>query len=205
MLLLKMSDNLGPRSDVTQLLWRWGHGDRDALDRLMPLVYQELHRMASRYMTGERAGHTLQTTGLVHEAYVRLVDQRHVDWQNRAQFFGLAAQAMRRILVDHARSRARAKRGSDAPRAAVETVDALAAPESVNLDDAVAIDVALNKLQAVDAGQAQIVELRFFGGLTVEETAEVLSTSPRTVKREWALARAWLLRELAGARSRVDH
>ncbi len=199
-----MPDNLGPRSDVTQLLWRWGHGDRDALDRLMPLVYQELHRMASRYMTGERAGHTLQTTGLVHEAYVRLVDQRHVDWQNRAQFFGLAAQAMRRILVDHARSRGRAKRGSDAPRAPVETVDVLAAPESVDLDDAVAIDIALNKLQGVDPGQAQIVELRFFGGLTVEETAQVLATSPRTVKREWALARAWLLREMAGARSHVD-
>ena len=199
-----MSDNSGPRSGVTQLLWRWGQGDRDALDRLMPLVYQELHRMASRYMASERVGHTLQTTGLLHEAYVRMVDQRQVDWQNRAQFFGLAAQAMRRILVDHARSRARAKRGADAPRVVVETVDVLAAPDSVNLDDAVAIDVALNKLQVVDAGQAQIVELRFFGGLTVEETAQVLSLSPRTVKREWALARAWLLRELAGSRSGVD-
>jgi len=192
----------GVRSHVTGLLRRWGRGDHEALDRLMPLVYEELHRMASRYMTGERAGHTLQSTALVHEAYVRLVDQRLVDWQNRAQFFGLAAQAMRRILVDHARSRGRAKRGSGAPRAVMETLDAVAAPDGVDVEDAVAIDVALNKLQAIDPGQAEIVELRFFGGLTVEETAEVLSLSPRTVKREWALARAWLHRELAGASPR---
>jgi len=200
-----MPDDLpGSRSRVTDLLRRWGRGDREALDRLMPLVYQELHRMASRYMTGERAGHTLQSTALVHEAYVRLVDQRLVDWQNRAQFFGLAAQAMRRILVDHARSRGRAKRGSGAPRAVMETLDAVAAPDGVAVEDAVAIDVALNKLQAIDPGQAQLVELRFFGGLTVEEAAEVLSLSPRTVKREWALARAWLHRELTGASSRGD-
>jgi len=200
-----MPDDLpGSRSRVTDLLRRWGRGDREALDRLMPLVYQELHRMASRYMTGERAGHTLQSTALVHEAYVRLVDQRLVDWQNRAQFFGLAAQAMRRILVDHARSRGRAKRGSGAPRAVMETLDAVAAPDGVDVEDAVAIDVALNKLQAIDPGQAQLVELRFFGGLTVEEAAEVLSLSPRTVKREWALARAWLHRELTGASSRGD-
>jgi RNA polymerase sigma factor (TIGR02999 family) len=195
-----MPDDLpGSRFRVTNLLRRWGRGDREALDQLMPLVYQELHRMASRYMTGERAGHTLQSTALVHEAYVRLVDQRLADWQNRAQFFGLAAQAMRRILVDHARSRGRAKRGSGEPRAAMDAIDAVAAPDSVDVEDAVAIDVALNKLQAIDPGQAEIVELRFFGGLTVEETAEVLSLSPRTVKREWALARAWLHRELAGA------
>ena len=186
------------KPDVTALLRRWGHGDRDALDRLMPLVYEELHRMASRYMTGERGGHTLRSTALVHEAYVRLVDQRLADWQNRAQFFGLAAQAMRRILVDHARSRGRAKRGSDAPRVAVETVDPPVAPDAVDREDALALDAALNKLQAIDPGQAQIVELRFFGGLTVEETAEVLSTSPSTVKREWVIARAWLRRELEG-------
>jgi RNA polymerase sigma factor (TIGR02999 family) len=197
-------DSPGSRSRVTDLLRRWGRGDRDALDRLMPLVHQELHRMASRYMTRERAGHTLQSTALLNEAYLRLVDQRLVDWQNRAQFFGLAAQAMRRILVDHARSRGRAKRGSDAPRAATDPVDAVAAPDGVDLEDAVAIDIALDKLQAIDPGQAQIVELRFFGGLTVEETAEVLSLSPRTVKREWALARAWLRRELVGACSRGD-
>ncbi len=193
-----MSDNFpGSRSDVTDLLRRWGSGERDALDRLMPLVYQELHRMASRYLTRERSGHTLQSTALVHEAYVRLVDQRLVDWQNRAQFFGLAAQAMRRILVDHARSRGRAKRGSDSPHVAAETIDAVAGAD-VDLDDAVGIDVALTRLQTIDAEQARIVELRFFGGLTVDETAEVLATSPRTVKREWALARAWLRRELAG-------
>lgn len=157
--------------------------------------------MASRYLTAERSGHTLQSTALVHEAYVRLVDQRQVNWQNRAQFFGLAAQAMRRILVDHARARARAKRGSDAPRVAIETVGAAAATDPVDAEDALALDVALDKLQTIDPGQARIVELRYFGGLTVEETADVLSTSPSTVKREWVLARAWLRRELDGAGS----
>lgn len=154
--------------------------------------------MASRYMTSERAGHTLQSTALVHEAYVRLIDQRLVDWQNRAQFFGLAAQAMRRILVDHARSRGRAKRGSDPPRVAMDTVDPVAPPDAVDREDAVALDIALNKLEAIDPLQAEIVELRFFGGLSVEETSEVLSISPSTVKREWALARAWLRCELDG-------
>ncbi len=200
-----MADNLPDRrTQVTRLLRNWAHGDREALDRLMPLVYEELHRMASRYMTGERASHTLQSTALVHEAYVRLIDQRLVDWQNRAQFFGLAAQAMRRILVDHARSRGRAKRGSDAPRVEVEAVDPAATPDAIVPEDAVAIDIALTRLQAIDAEQARIVELRFFGGLTVEETAEILSTSPSTVKREWALARAWLHRELTGGRSAGD-
>ena len=191
----------GMRCQVTELLQRWGRGDHDALDRLMPLVYQELHRMASRYMTSERSGHTLQSTALVHEAYVRLIDQRPVDWQNRAQFFGLAAQAMRRILVDHARSRGRVKRGSDPPRVTLDTVDPVAAPDAIDREDAVALDIALNKLAALDPLQAEIVELRFFGGLSVEETAEVLSCSPSTVKREWALARAWLRRELDGTRS----
>ncbi len=191
----------GSRSQVTELLRRWGDGDHDALDRLMPLVYQELHRMASRYLRSERSGLTLQSTALVHEAYVRLVDQRQVDWQNRAQFFGLAAQAMRRILVDHARSRGRAKRGSDAPRVAMDAVDPVAAPDGVDREDAVALDTALKKLESIDPGQAEIVELRFFGGLSVEETAAVLSMSPSTVKREWALARAWLRRELDGTAS----
>jgi len=194
-----MSGNsLGVRPQVTELLQRWGRGDHEALDRLMPLVYQELHRMASRYMTRERAGHTLQSTSLVHEAYVRLIDQRLVDWQNRAQFFGLAAQAMRRILVDHARSRGRAKRGSDPPRVTMDTVDPVAPLEAVDREDALALDIALHKLEAIDPLQGEIVELRFFGGLSVEETAEVLSCSPSTVKREWALARAWLRRELDG-------
>jgi RNA polymerase sigma factor (TIGR02999 family) len=200
MLAAYMPDNPGPRPDVTELLRRWRHGDRDALDRLMPLVYNELHRMASRYMTGEREGHTLQSTALVHEAYVRLVDQRLVDWQNRAQFFGLAAQAMRRILVDHARSRGRAKRGSGSRRVPMEAVDPVA-PNALDIEDAVALDLALKKLEALDAGQARIVELRFFGGLSVEETAGILSTSASTVKREWALARAWLLREMDRSRT----
>lgn len=195
-----MSDTPGPRSDVTQLLQRSRCGDREALDLLMPLVYHELHRMATRYMTGERAGHTLQSTALVHEAYVRLVDQRVADWQNRAQFFGLAAQAMRRILVDHARRRGRAKRGSAEPRVELGVIDPAAPPDAIDREDAVALDVALTRLEAIDPGQARIVELRFFGGLGVEETAEILSVSPSTVKREWTLARAWLRRELEGTR-----
>jgi RNA polymerase sigma factor (TIGR02999 family) len=191
-----MSDDLPVRAQVTELLRCWGCGDHEALDRLMPLVYQELHRMASRYMAGERANHTLRATGLVHEAYLRLVDQHLVNWQNRAQFYGLAAQAMRRILVDHARSRGRAKRGSDPLLVPVDTVDPVAPPGAVAREDVLAIDIALNRLESIDPLQAEVVELRFFGGLGVEETAEVLSISPRTVKREWALARAWLRREL---------
>jgi RNA polymerase sigma factor (TIGR02999 family) len=193
-----MPDNLGSPSDVTDLLRRWHEGDREALERLMPLVYQELHRIASRYLRHERPGHTLQSTALVHEAYVKLVDQRRVDWQNRAQFFGLAAQAMRRILVDHARARSREKRGSGAPLVALDAVQPVAAEADVHPADAIALDRALEKLETFDPGQARIVELRFFGGLTVEETADILGTSPSTVKREWTLARAWLYRELEG-------
>ena len=193
-----MPDNLGSPSDVTDLLRRWHEGDREALERLMPLVYQELHRIASRYLRHERPGHTLQSTALVHEAYVKLVDQRRVDWQNRAQFFGLAAQAMRRILVDHARARSREKRGSGAPLVALDAVQPVAAESNVHPADAIALDRALEKLETFDPGQARIVELRFFGGLTVEETADILGTSPSTVKREWTLARAWLYRELEG-------
>jgi len=193
-----MPDNLGSPSDVTDLLRRWHEGDREALERLMPLVYQELHRIASRYLRHERPGHTLQSTALVHEAYVKLVDQRRVDWQNRAQFFGLAAQAMRRILVDHARARSREKRGAGAPLVALDAVQPVAAESNVHPADAIALDRALEKLETFDPGQARIVELRFFGGLTVEETADILGTSPSTVKREWTLARAWLYRELEG-------
>jgi RNA polymerase sigma-70 factor, ECF subfamily len=186
-------------SDVTDLLRRWREGDRDALDRLMPLVYRELHRIASRYLAHERLGHTLQSTALVNEAFVKLVDQRRVDWQNRAQFFGLAAQAMRRILVDHARSRSRLKRGSDGERISIGAVDPAAPEEKIDPADAIAVDRALRKLEHLDPAQARIVELRFFGGLTVEETADVLATSASTVKREWTIAKAWLYRELAGA------
>jgi len=193
-----MSDNPGLPSDVTGLLRRWHEGDREALERLMPLVYQELHRIASRYLRHERPGHTLQSTALVHEAYVKLVDQHRVDWHNRAQFFGLAAQAMRRILVDHARARSREKRGAGAPRVALDAVEPADAESNLHPADAIALDRALEKLESFDPGQARIVELRFFGGLTVEETADVLGTSPSTVKREWTLARAWLFRELEG-------
>jgi RNA polymerase sigma factor (TIGR02999 family) len=185
-------------SEVTDLLRRWGHGDRAALDRLMPVVYEELHRIASRYLARERSDHTLQSTALVNEAFLRLVDQRLADWQNRAQFFGLAAQAMRRILVDHARSRSSAKRGSATPRVALEIAEPAAKPPDVSPVDAIGLDRALTKLELIDPGQAHLVELRFFGGLTVEETAHVLTLSPATVKREWTLARAWLYRELAG-------
>jgi RNA polymerase sigma factor (TIGR02999 family) len=186
------------RSDVTDLLRRWREGDRDALERLMPLVYEELHRIASRYLAHERSDHTLQSTALVHEAFVRLVDQRRVGWENRAQFFGLAAQAMRRILVDHARARNRQKRGASANRIALESIAPPAAFDPVDPADAIALDSALQKLDGIDSVQARIVELRFFGGLTVDETADVLDTSPSTVKREWTLAKAWLYRELAG-------
>jgi RNA polymerase sigma-70 factor, ECF subfamily len=186
------------RSQVTDLLRRWRSGDRDALEHLMPLVYEELHRIASRYLSHERFDHTLQSTALVHEAYVKLVDQRRVDWQNRAQFFGLAAQAMRRILVDHARLRGRAKRGADATRVPLDLVDPAAPTGGIDPADALALDGALQKLEALDPGQARIVELRFFGGLTVDEIADVVSVSPRTVKREWTIAKAWLYRELAG-------
>jgi RNA polymerase sigma factor (TIGR02999 family) len=199
-----MPDNSGPRSEVTDLLRRWREGDREALQRLMPLVYEELNRIASRYLSHERPDHTLERAGLVHEAYVKLLDQRPIDWQSRAQFYGLAAQAMRRILVDHARSRSRTKRGAAAPRVALEDVEPLAAATGVHPADAIDLDRALEKLETFDPGQARIVELRFFGGLTVEETAEVMGTSESTVKREWTLARAWLFRELEGQSTSRD-
>ncbi len=154
--------------------------------------------MAARYLTHERADHTLRSTALVHEAYVRLVDQRLVDWQSRAQFYGLAAQAMRRILVSYARSRGRVKRGSAASRTALDPADEPVIDAGIDPADALSLDLALQRLEDIDPGQARIVELRFFGGLTIEETAEVLAKSPSTLKREWTLARAWLYRELAG-------
>lgn len=181
--------------NVTQLLIGWGDGDKEALDRLLPIVYDELRRQAARYLRRERVGHTLQTTALIHEAYLRLVDQKNVQWQNRAQFFGIAAQLMRRILVDHARTKKRAKRGGSDIR--VSLVEAAAATKSQDLD-VVALDEALERLEKIDEQQSKIVELRFFSGLTVEETAEVLSISPATVKRDWSMARAWLHREMTG-------
>jgi len=180
--------------NVTQLLIGWGQGDKEALDRLVPIVYDELRRQAARYLRHERAGHTLQTTALIHEAYIRLIDQKNVHWQNRAHFFGIAAQLMRRILVDHARTRKRAKRGGSDIRVPLE--DAVAIAKAPQLD-VVALDEALNRLAEIDEQQGKIVELRFFSGLTVEETAEVLGISPATVKRDWSMAKAWLHREIS--------
>jgi RNA polymerase sigma-70 factor (ECF subfamily) len=185
--------------DVTQLLAQWSGGDRDALDALMPVVYGELRKIADAYLRRERSGHTLQPTALVHEAWLRLVRQDQPSFEHRTQFFALAAQVMRRILVDHARRQLRQKRGKG--ELPLELDDAIAAPRSaVDAVDALDLDRALTKLQQIDPDQAQLVELRFFGGLTVEETAAALGISPATVKREWALAKGWLFRELAGSR-----
>ena len=179
--------------EVTQLLVAWGNGDEAARDQLMPLVYDELHRLAHQYMNRERPGHTLQTSALVNEAFVRLVGQRDVHWQNRAHFFGIAAQMMRRILVDYARNRHYAKRGGSARQVSLN--EALIVSE-VRSAEVVALDDALKSLVIMDQRKSQIVELRFFGGLSIEETAEVLAVSPGTVMRDWTLAKAWLRREM---------
>ena len=180
--------------EVTQLLIDWSNGDRAALDRLIPVVEEELRRLAHRYMSRERAGHTLQTTALVNEAFVRLVNRKNVHWQNRAHFFGIAAQLMRTILVDHARSHASAKRGGGANK--LELDEAMVVSQQ-KASEVLALDDALKQLALIDPQQSRIVELRFFGGLTVEETAEVMHLSPATIKREWSTAKAWLYRELA--------
>ena len=171
--------------------------DKESLDKLMPAVYDELRRQAARYLRREQPGHTLQTTALIHEAYVRLVDQHNVQWQNRAQFFGMAAQMMRRILVDHARTKKRAKRGGSDIRISLD--DATVAVKGQDLD-VVEVDEALTRLAKIDEQQSRVVELRFFSGLTVEETAEVMGISPATVKRDWSMAKAWLHRELSDDR-----
>lgn len=179
--------------EVTELLLDWSNGDKRALNKLMPLVYEELRRLAHRYMSRERAGHTMQTTALVNEAYVRLINRKNVQWQNRAHFFAIAAELMRTILVDHARSHASAKRGGGARKLSLEeglVVSQERAAEVVALDDA------LHALAVLDPKQSRIVELRFFGGLTIEETAEVLKLSVATIKREWSTAKAWLYHEL---------
>lgn len=179
--------------EVTQLLQAWCSGDQTALEKLMPLVYDELHRLAHHYMLHERIGHTLQTTALVNEAYLKLIDAANVGWQNRAHFFAISANLMRRILVDFARTRGYRKRGGNIRK--VELNEALV-PSPERSVDFVALDSALSSLAAFDPRQAKLVELRFFGGLSVEEAAEVLGVSPRTVKREWAVAKVWLLREM---------
>lgn len=196
-----MADPQGHAADVTRLLHEWRSGHQDALDRLMPLVYEELHLIASRHMAREWRQGPMQTTALVNEAYLKLVDQRSVDWQNRAHFFAIAATVMRRILIDNARREQRAKHGGGAVAVSLDDAAAQAPPVGVDTVDMLALDAALSKLEALDPAQARIVEMRFFGGLTVEETAEVVGTSPATVKREWALAKGWLYRELtSGAR-----
>jgi RNA polymerase sigma factor (TIGR02999 family) len=182
-----------PNPGVTELLVAYGEGDKEALDQLMPVVYDELRRLAQNYLSRERPDHTLQTTALVHEAYLRLVDQKSVNWQNRAQFFGIAARMMRRILINHAKERQAKKRQGHATRVSLD--DAVNFFEKRELDLA-SLDEALNELAILDPQQAQIVELRFFGGLTIEEVSEVLEISPATTKREWDSAKLWLRRQL---------
>jgi RNA polymerase sigma factor (TIGR02999 family) len=183
--------------EITQLLVAWNNGDRVALDQLVPLIHTELRRLARRHMAAERAGHILQTTALVNEAFLRLIDWKNVQWQNRAHFFGLAAQIMRHILVDFARAQAREKRGGGALRVSLSEANRIASEKSTDL---VALDDALQALEKLDARQARVVELRFFAGLSLEETAEALRVSVGTVRRDWSLAEAWLYRELGGER-----
>src|ERR1051326_7052694 len=180
-------------AEVTKLLLAWGGGDENALQQLLPVVYAELHGLARRYMARENPGHTLQASALVNEAYLKLVDNRRVQWQNRAQFFGVSAQLMRRILVDSARRRHYLKRGGGALAVTLHEEFAISGRESKDL---IAIDDALKALETVDARKAQIVEMRFFAGLTAQETAQALSVSEETVLRDWKLAKAWLFKEL---------
>jgi len=180
--------------EITELLVAWGNGDDAALDKLTPLVYQELRRLARGYLKRERPDHILQTTALVHEAYLRLIDWKKVKWQNRAHFFGISAQLMRRILVDFARSRQYAKRGGRQPHVSLEEASVIAPSRPL---DIVALDDALTTLGVLDQRQSRVVELRFFGGLSIAETAEVLKVSEGTVRRDWSLAQAWLHRELS--------
>lgn len=184
--------------EVTRLLKAWSTGDEEALAKLTPLVYRQLREIARRYMAGERDGHILQTTALVHEAYVRLVDCGRVNWQDRAHFFAVSAQLMRRILIDFARSRDYLKRGGAAPHISLEEASSVCDESDVNL---VALDDALKALAAIDERKSKVVELKFFGGLNVEETAEVLRVSSDTVMRDWKLAKMWLLRELSSGRA----
>jgi RNA polymerase sigma factor (TIGR02999 family) len=186
-------------SEITRMLQEWQSGNRHAFDRLIPLVYDELHALASRQLAREWRNSRLQTTVLVSEVYVKLFGQREVDWQNRGHFFAIAAQLMRRILVDHARRERREKHGGNIPHVAIEDAAQKASVGTMDAVDALSLDLALQKLEQFDPDQARLVELRFFGGLTIEETATVLGVSPATVKREWALAKGWLYDELSGS------
>jgi RNA polymerase sigma factor (TIGR02999 family) len=188
-----MRDPLRSPHEITQLLDEWSNGNQTALDKLYPLVYDELHKMARRYISRERQGHTLQTTALINEAYVRLVDQKHVHWQNRAHFFAISAQIMRRILIDHARREHYAKRGGGAQKISLDEVAMVAVERASNL---ILLDEALTRLGEIDSRRSQVVELRYFGGLNNEEIAGVLKISENTVTRDWNMARAWLYQEL---------
>jgi RNA polymerase sigma factor (TIGR02999 family) len=183
-----------PPSEITDLLVAWSGGDQTALEKLLPLVEEELHRIASHYMRRENPGHTLQPTALINEAYFRLINQKNVRWQNRAHFFGIAAQLMRRILLNYARDRHRDKRGGAALQVSLSEAALMSEVKSSEL---IALDEALERLAAIDERKSQVVELRYFGGLSVEETAEVLKVSPVTVIRHWNMAKAWLARELS--------
>ena len=199
MLLLRFSltllgSTISQSSEITELLRRWTAGEKEVLDSLLPVVEQELRRIARKSLRNQRPGQTLETTELVNEAYLRLVDQTRVQWQNRAHFFAIAAQIMRRVLLDHARRRNRAKRGAGANQISLSSVTILSPPKSQEL---IALDEALTKLERTDAFKSRVVELRYFGGLSLEDTAEVLKVAPVTVSRHWHLAKAWLKRELA--------
>jgi RNA polymerase sigma factor (TIGR02999 family) len=180
-------------TDVTQLLLDWNNGSNAALEKLMPAVYKELRKIAARYLRGERSGHTLQPTALVHEAYIKLIDRSQVNWQNRAHFLGTAAQLMRNILVDHARARNAAKRGGGEYKVSLNEAMISSEPPDVDL---IALDEALDELSALDPQQGRVIELRFFGGLSIEETAVVLGISPTTVRRDWTTAKLWLRRRM---------
>jgi len=185
-----------PAHQVTQLLQAWSEGDENALARLMPLVHDELHRLAHQHMRRESAGHVLQTSALINEAYLRLVDQPQIRWQGRAHFFGIAARLMRQILVDEARKRTAAKRGGSLIQVPLDEANVMVQEQAANV---AALDDALQRLEAIDERQGKIVELRFFGGLSIEETAQVLKVSPGTVMRDWTFARAWLRNEMTAA------
>jgi RNA polymerase sigma factor (TIGR02999 family) len=191
-----MQPGAGP--DVTQLLVNWSRGDQAALDQLLPLVYGELRRLASAYLRRERSNHTLQSTALVHEAFLRMVSQQDVQWKNRAHFYGIAAQMIRRILVDYARSQHAEKRGAGAVK--LELDEAMGVAHSAPEIDLLGLNDALDRLAALDERQSRVVELRFFAGLSIEETAEVMHLSPASIKREWQTARAWLFREMSASR-----
>jgi RNA polymerase sigma factor (TIGR02999 family) len=185
--------NLPPPNEITERLIAWGAGDKAALDQLLPIVYQELRRIAGNYLRQENPGHTLQPTALVHEAWLRLIDQTRVTWQNRAQFFGVAAQLMRRILVDHAKTKHREKRGGEAVKLSLDDVINLSRERAADL---LALDDALDELARIDGRKSRVVELRYFGGFSVEETAQILEVSPETVMRDWKMAKAWLYQQI---------